>query len=81
MHPLSIVAAICRVYSICIIIRAVFSWLPPKSRQSEFYEFLYRITEPVLAPVRKALPNTGGIDLSPLIVIIVLHIIYRMLAF
>ena len=33
-------------------------------------EFLYRITEPVLAPVRNRLPNLGGIDISPMVVII-----------
>jgi YggT family protein len=33
-------------------------------------EFLYRVTEPVLRPVRNLLPSLGGIDISPLIVII-----------
>ena len=33
-------------------------------------EFLYRITEPVLAPLRRVLPNLGGIDIAPMIVII-----------
>jgi YggT family protein len=35
-------------------------------------EFLYRITEPVLRPIRNMLPNFGGIDISPLIVIIII---------
>ncbi len=36
-------------------------------------DFLYRITEPALRPIRNLLPNLGGIDLSPLILILLLH--------
>ncbi len=35
-------------------------------------ELLYRITEPALRPIRKALPNLGGIDISPVIVILII---------
>ncbi|WP_072564231.1 YggT family protein [Granulibacter bethesdensis] len=40
-------------------------------------DFLYRITEPVLRPVRTILPNMGAIDLSPLIVLLVLQLLVR----
>ena len=33
-------------------------------------EFLYRITEPALRPIRNVMPNLGGIDVSPMILII-----------
>ncbi len=36
-------------------------------------DFLHRVTEPILRPVRKFLPNFGGIDLSPLVVILLLQ--------
>ena len=35
-------------------------------------DFLYRITEPVMRPIRRILPNLGGIDLSPLVVLLLL---------
>ena len=35
-------------------------------------DFLYRITEPALNPIRRFLPNLGGIDLSPVILVLVL---------
>jgi YggT family protein len=38
-------------------------------------EFLYRITEPVLRPIRNMLPNFGGIDISPIIAILVIYFI------
>ncbi len=40
-------------------------------------DFLYRVTEPVLRPVRNALPSFGNIDLSPLVVILLLQYIAR----
>jgi YggT family protein len=38
-------------------------------------DFLYRITEPVLRPIRNFLPHLGGIDISPLIVIALIQIV------
>jgi len=40
-------------------------------------DFLYRITEPVLRPIRNFLPNLGGIDVSPIIVMLVIWFIRR----
>ncbi len=36
-------------------------------------DFLYRVTEPVVRPIRVVLPNLGGIDLSPLIVLLLIQ--------
>lgn len=36
-------------------------------------DFLYRITEPVLRPIRSLMPNLGGIDISPVILILALY--------
>ena len=36
-------------------------------------DFLYRITEPALRPIRNLLPNFGGIDISPIILILLLQ--------
>ena len=43
-------------------------------------DFLYRITEPALRPIRNFLPNFGGIDLSPIIVVLIQIVIMPMLA-
>jgi YggT family protein len=66
---------------LCIIGRILLSWFPisPESPISSIFSFLYRITEPVLGPIRRMLPPIGmggmGLDLSPIIVIIGLQII------
>ncbi len=43
-------------------------------------DFFYRVTEPALRPIRKRLPNLGGVDLSPLVLIIVLQALRILLA-
>lgn len=42
-------------------------------------DFLYRLTEPVLRPIRERMPNLGGIDLSPLVVIVLLQFLQLVL--
>lgn len=44
-------------------------------------EFLYRITEPVLRPIRSALPSFGGLDISPVIVILIILFLQRVIAY
>jgi YggT family protein len=55
-------------YMWIIIARAVISWVSPDPF-NPIVRFLYRVTEPVLRPVRRRLPMTIGLDLSPMIVI------------
>lgn len=52
-----------------IIIRALISWFNPDPYNTLF-QFLYRTTEPVLSIVRNAMPNLGGIDISPIVVLL-----------
>jgi YggT family protein len=67
-------------YSWVIIAAALISWVNPDPR-NPIVAFLRRVTEPVLEPVRRLLPpwKTGGLDLSPLIVLIAIQIIERLI--
>lgn len=57
-------------YMWIIIARALISWVSPDP-YNPIVQFLHRVTEPVLGPVRRRLPGYGmGLDLSPLIVIV-----------
>jgi len=59
-------------YMWIIIARAVISWVNPDP-YNKIVIFLYRVTEPVLRPVRRILPLRNiGIDISPIIVILVI---------
>ena len=68
-----------QLYIYILIAAAVLSWLVAfnvVNTRNPFVapigEFLYRITEPVLRPIRNMLPNLGGIDISPVIVILII---------
>ncbi len=65
-------------YEIAIIVRIVLSWIP-HNPNNPAVTFLYKITEPVLKPVRRAIPSIGGIDISPIVVFIALGFIKRAL--
>jgi YggT family protein len=56
--------------------RVLLSWIDPANR-SALGGFLYQATEPLLAPIRRVLPSTGMIDLSPLILLVVLGVVTR----
>ncbi len=59
------------IYIWIIIIRALLSWVNPDP-YNPIVQILYRLTEPVLAPVRYRMPNIGGIDASPIVVLLVI---------
>jgi YggT family protein len=65
-------------YSWVIIAAALITWVSPDPR-NPIVRFLRQVTEPVLAPVRRLLPpwKTGGLDFSPLIVIIAIQFVER----
>ena len=74
------------VYIWLLIAMAILTWLVAfdvLNRRSQFVQtvgrFLWRITEPVLRPIRRILPNLGGIDISPVILILILFFLQKMI--
>src|SRR6266436_6316898 len=74
---LDIVLIVLDLYVWLLIAAAILSWLIAfnvVNTRNQFVsavaEFLYRITEPVLAPIRRMMPNLGGLDISPIIMFI-----------
>ncbi|CAO3376906.1 YggT family protein [Azospirillum brasilense] len=70
-----------------LIASAVLSWLVAfnvvNTRNRAVYvigDFLYRVTEPVLRPIRRVLPNMGGLDLSPIALILLIFFIRNLMA-
>lgn len=64
------------IYMYVLIARAIISWVNPDP-YNPIVNFLYRATEPVLQRVRRVLPNTGGLDLSPLLVILAIFFVQK----
>ena len=70
-----------RIYTIILFIRVIISWIPHNPRHPAA-QMLYRVTEPLLAPVRRMVARrigNYGIDFSPFIVMISLQIFMRIL--
>lgn len=60
-----------------IIIRAILSWVSQGQNPIEY--LMHQLTEPLIAPVRRFIPPIGGLDLSPLVVLLALGAIMRLL--
>lgn len=71
------------IYTWILIARVISSWVSPPMNNSnvrKIMEFIYKVTEPVLEPIRRMLPTKSiGIDLSPLIAFIAIDIIHNSL--
>ena len=74
------------VYVWMVIASAILSWLvhfgvvnTRNQVVSMIGEFLWRITEPALRPIRRFLPNLGGIDISPIILILIIYFLQMVL--
>mgnify|MGYP000441958732 CR=1 FL=1 len=75
---LKLVVMVITFYTFAILIQAVMSWFGA-AMHSPAASLLFALTEPVLRPVRQRIPPIGGMDLSPLVVIIGLQVISRLI--
>jgi YggT family protein len=62
-----------------IVARSLLSWFPI-DQSSPLYQMLYRVTEPIVEPLRRVMPNTGMMDWSPLAAIVVLIVMGQLVA-
>ncbi|PRD40964.1 hypothetical protein C5748_24205 [Phyllobacterium phragmitis] len=74
------------IYTWIIIASAVFSWLyafnvinSSNRFVASIGDFLYRATEPAFRPIRNLLPNLGGIDISPIVLLLIIFFIRQLL--
>ena len=76
---LILITTVIQIYIYILIAGAVLSWLiafnvvnPRNQFVHLIADLLYRLTEPVLQPIRRILPNLGGLDISPVVLILLL---------
>jgi YggT family protein len=79
---LAFISYLLSIYIVVLLAAAVLSWLIAFNVVNTRHpvvamigEFLYRATEPVLRPIRKRLPNFGGIDISFIVVFLIIYFI------
>jgi len=73
-----VIEILLNIYMWIVIARALISWVNPDPH-NPVVNFLYRATEPVLSRVRRIIPDLGGIDLSPLIVLLIIYFLKEFL--
>lgn len=73
----SLIDAILQLYTFIVFIMVIFSWLLAFNvinRHNQFVDMVWRtigaLTEPVLRPIRKMMPSLGGIDISPIVLLL-----------
>ncbi len=87
MNPVHwLIDTVIELYIWVVIASVIISWLVAfniiNTRNQfvlQIQEFLFRLTEPALRPIRSVLPNFGGIDISPLVLILLLVFLRRLL--
>ncbi|HEX7924579.1 MAG TPA: YggT family protein [Bradyrhizobium sp.] len=85
---LEIILLILELYVYILIGSAILSWLIAfnvVNTRNQFVaavaEFLYRVTEPLLRPIRNVMPNLGGLDISPIILILIIYLIQKLIVY
>jgi YggT family protein len=85
MHTVaSIVSVLIQVYEFLLLIRVLLSWINVNPYRPVIdhpvVDILQRITDPVLAPLRRLIPPIGGaVDISPVVALIILEVLRRIL--
>ncbi|MFC1932803.1 YggT family protein [Chloroflexota bacterium] len=65
---------LCQALTLIILIRVILSWFSP-GPTNLLSNIIYRITEPLLAPLRRIIPRVGMFDFTPMVAVIVLQLI------
>ncbi|MGC8460968.1 MAG: YggT family protein [Candidatus Dormibacteria bacterium] len=77
----SIVSELLQLLTLLVIVRVVLSWIPSMAwSRNKFVKLLYRIVDPLLKPFQKIIPTFGGMDVSPLALILVLEYLSSVIA-
>jgi YggT family protein len=61
--------------TLAIFVRVILSWIPNVRLPFGLGEFVWNVSEPILAPIRRAMPFFGGIDFSPFVALIVIQLV------
>lgn len=69
-----LVGALIDLYSLVVLAAVIMSWVRVDPR-NPLARIVYRLTEPALAPIRRVLPTMGGLDLSPMVLLVALRLL------
>ena len=80
MDILYFIRVLSDVHAMLILLRVIVSWYSPRST-NVLVVILHRVTEPLLAPLRRIIPRVGMFDFTPLVAIILIQLIYYLFSY
>ena len=60
--------------TVAIFVRVILSWIPNARLPFGLGEFVFGVSEPILGPIRRAMPFFGGVDFSPLVALLLIQV-------
>ncbi len=75
---IGVIRFVFELYSIILLARVLLSWIQVDPH-NQLVQIIYQLTEPLLAPIRRVLPQTGGMDFSPIVAFIGLIVVEQII--
>lgn len=75
MDLIALIRLLFQAFYVLLIIRVLLSWVPGVAQDHPAVAFVFRATSPLLTPIRRVMPPIGGLDLSPLVAILLLTLV------
>jgi YggT family protein len=72
---IALIKLLFQAFYVLLIIRVLLSWVPGVAQDHPAVDFVFRATSPLLTPIRRVMPPVGGLDLSPLVAILLLTLV------
>jgi len=66
------------VLDLAVLLRVLFSWINPDPYNT-LVRWVYQLTEPILAPLRRVIPPLGGLDITPMVALLILQLVHRLI--
>ena len=73
-----LLASLLKIYGYIIIVRAIISWVNPNP-YNPLVRLIHGLTDPVLEPLRRLLPDMGGLDISPFVALLIIWILMSLI--
>jgi YggT family protein len=69
----NVILTLLQILQLLIFVRVVMSWVVSPASRNPLVEFVRAVTDPILRPIQSVLPNTGPLDLSPMVAIFLIY--------
>jgi len=76
----NVILTLLQILQVLILVRVVMSWVVSPASRNPLVEFVRSVTDPILRPIQSLLPNTGPVDLSPMVALVLIYVLQGFIA-